>query len=222
MIKGIVYKYTSPSGKMYIGQTINEGKRRATFINLNLKYGGSKIDNARKKHLPENFQYEVLYENWFEDAINSINALDEKEKYFISFFDTYETGYNSTLGGGTSTGYHPNEEVKKKMSEAAKKVVKNDVWKQNISESLTGKKHSAEHIKKSATSHKKKVNMFDLEGNLICTYDSVNDAAIAVGTTKSHISDVIHKRRKTYKKHIYSLVDNNEIYLQFNGITKHI
>lgn len=213
MIKGIIYKYTSPSGKMYIGQTINETKRRCTFLNLKLKYGGSKIDNARKKYLPENFIYEVIYENWFEDAINSINTLDEKEKYFISFFNTYKTGYNSTLGGYTSTGYYPNDEVKKRMSEAAKKVVKTDDWKQNISESLTGKKHSAEHTEKNATAHKKKVNMFDIEGNLICTYDSVNDAATAAGATKSHISDVIHKRRKTYKKHIYSLVDNNEIYI---------
>nr|DAS86287.1 MAG TPA: GIY-YIG nuclease superfamily protein [Bacteriophage sp.]DAV54013.1 MAG TPA: GIY-YIG nuclease superfamily protein [Caudoviricetes sp.] len=28
MIRGIIYKYTSPSGKVYIGQTLNEKKRR--------------------------------------------------------------------------------------------------------------------------------------------------------------------------------------------------
>ena len=27
-MKGIIYKYTSPSGKCYIGQTVNENKRR--------------------------------------------------------------------------------------------------------------------------------------------------------------------------------------------------
>ena len=62
MIKGIIYKYTSPSGKVYIGQTINEYKRRNTFLNLNLKYGGAKVENARKKYLPENFIYEIIYE----------------------------------------------------------------------------------------------------------------------------------------------------------------
>ena len=31
MIRGIIYKYTSPSGKVYIGQTINEKDRRNTF-----------------------------------------------------------------------------------------------------------------------------------------------------------------------------------------------
>ena len=30
MIEGIIYKYTSPSGKVYIGQTIDEQNRRAT------------------------------------------------------------------------------------------------------------------------------------------------------------------------------------------------
>lgn len=47
MIRGIIYKYTSPSGKHYIGQTINENQRRKIFNNLNLAYAGLKIDNAR-------------------------------------------------------------------------------------------------------------------------------------------------------------------------------
>lgn len=31
MIRGIIYKYTSPSGKVYIGQTINERIEENTF-----------------------------------------------------------------------------------------------------------------------------------------------------------------------------------------------
>lgn len=48
-MEGIIYKYVSPSGKVYIGQTIEEKKRRRIFNNLNQSYGGVKIDNARKK-----------------------------------------------------------------------------------------------------------------------------------------------------------------------------
>ena len=33
MIKGIIYKYTSPSGKVYIGQTIDEKDRKKAFFN---------------------------------------------------------------------------------------------------------------------------------------------------------------------------------------------
>lgn len=47
MIRGIIYKYTSPSGKVYIGQTINEKDRRKHFLIQKLSYGGIKIDTAR-------------------------------------------------------------------------------------------------------------------------------------------------------------------------------
>lgn len=33
LIRGVIYKYTSPSGKCYIGQTINEKRRRNDFLN---------------------------------------------------------------------------------------------------------------------------------------------------------------------------------------------
>ena len=48
-MKGIIYKYTSPSNKVYIGQTLNEERRRKEFLNLKKQYGGLKINNARKK-----------------------------------------------------------------------------------------------------------------------------------------------------------------------------
>lgn len=47
MITGIIYRYISPSGKSYIGQTIDEIVRKQFFYNLNCSYGGKKIDNAR-------------------------------------------------------------------------------------------------------------------------------------------------------------------------------
>lgn len=50
MTRGIIYKYTSPSGKSYIGQTINEVQRRYDFRNLNETYAGLKIENARHKY----------------------------------------------------------------------------------------------------------------------------------------------------------------------------
>ena len=48
-MKGFIYKYQSPSGKVYIGQTINEEYRRKKFLNIKKNYAGINIDNARKK-----------------------------------------------------------------------------------------------------------------------------------------------------------------------------
>lgn len=60
MFSGIIYKYTSPSGKVYIGQTRDERKRRSKWFSTGTYYAGSKLENARKKYGPENFEYEVL------------------------------------------------------------------------------------------------------------------------------------------------------------------
>ena len=59
MVKGVIYRYISPDGAVYIGQTINECYRRGLFFNSK-HYGGYKIDKARNEFGPENFIYERL------------------------------------------------------------------------------------------------------------------------------------------------------------------
>ena len=44
---GIIYKYTAPNGKIYIGQTLNEERRRKEFF-TQTKYSGFKFNNAIK------------------------------------------------------------------------------------------------------------------------------------------------------------------------------
>ena len=43
-MRGVIYKYTSPSGKVYIGQTLNEYMRRAMWKNINHPYAGPYIN----------------------------------------------------------------------------------------------------------------------------------------------------------------------------------
>ena len=63
-MKGIIYKYTSPSGKCYIGQTINEDRRklqhkRAAF-NENHKEYDKPFYRALRKYGWDSFEYEVV------------------------------------------------------------------------------------------------------------------------------------------------------------------
>lgn len=37
-MEGIIYKYTSPTGKVYIGQTLDEERRRTEFLNEDVRY----------------------------------------------------------------------------------------------------------------------------------------------------------------------------------------
>lgn len=58
--QGVIYKYTSPSNKHYIGQTINENIRKSHHRITTAK-NGTKFGNAISKYGLENFSYEILF-----------------------------------------------------------------------------------------------------------------------------------------------------------------
>lgn len=55
MITGIIYKYISPSNKVYIGQTINEYERKHAFLTRE-KYAGEKFSMAKAKEVCERYR----------------------------------------------------------------------------------------------------------------------------------------------------------------------
>lgn len=125
MYKGIIYKYTSPSGKCYIGQTIHEKIRRNRFLNIKGTYGSPKIDNARKKYHPKEFVYEVLFEYKSSDKQILREILGEQEIYYISKYDSINNGYNCQLGGI----HFPNtkESIRKTTLKISKRVLQYSV-----------------------------------------------------------------------------------------------
>lgn len=117
---GIIYKYTSPIGLIYIGQATRERRRRQEFQNLNMSYGGNKIDNARHKYSPAAFTYEVLCRLEFVTKEEAQQKLDELEQFYIQKYDSYRNGYNMTLGGYTTLGMKASEETRRKLSKIRK------------------------------------------------------------------------------------------------------
>lgn len=96
---GVIYKVTNLiNGKVYIGQTINFPKRKIKHLSdvkLNKENDTSVFHRAIRKYGEENFSWEILEEI-------SSEELDNREKYWIHFFDSYiehNKGYNMTLGG---------------------------------------------------------------------------------------------------------------------------
>jgi len=111
---GIIYKHTSPSGKSYIGQSINTMEERLRSHISHTKAGNkSRFSDAIRKYGIENFTSEILIETANEN-------LNELEIYYIAKFDTYNNGYNATLGGD-SPGYNLSEKAKESMSKGTKK-----------------------------------------------------------------------------------------------------
>lgn len=181
MIRGIIYKYTSPSGKVYIGQTLNEKKRRQSWFNLNRPYAGPKINAARKKYLPENFEYEVIFriESLIKEEI--IEMLNNKERQYIQLFDSIYNGYNISIGGD-STLHIYSAETKKKISERAKLR-----YKDSCNRHIT-----SEAIKEYYTTHKsvvrKPVLQFSIEGMFIREWESAKAAGEALGIHANRIT----------------------------------
>lgn len=87
-------------------------------MNINKRYGGDKIDAARKKYGPSSFSYEVIERIKFNCSFDATLKLDELESFYIEKYDSYTNGYNMTLGGYTTRGFKFTEEQRAKMSQA--------------------------------------------------------------------------------------------------------
>lgn len=96
---GIIYRYTSPNNKSYIGQTRNECRRRQCWFDISRPYAGKKLEQDRIAFGPENFKYEILFKVESQDEDLLVQTLNEKEQYFINLYNTCNNGYNSNSGG---------------------------------------------------------------------------------------------------------------------------
>jgi hypothetical protein len=104
-MEGIVYGYYQPStNQWYIGQTINKDIRKGSHKGQTIKQN-TKFGKALKEHGFDTFNYEVFETFVSNDIENLKMLLDDKEKEYISSKDSYNNGYNSTLGGRGTLGY---------------------------------------------------------------------------------------------------------------------
>lgn len=88
---GVIYKITNMvNGKAYIGQTVDFQRRKRNHLNATTKYS---IHKAFDKYGIENFEWSIIEDNIPKDK------LDEREIYWIDYYDTYNNGYNETRGG---------------------------------------------------------------------------------------------------------------------------
>ena len=90
-----IYKITKKeNGKSYIGQS-NDIERRFSEHKTKIDIP---IEIAIKKYSADAFDFEVIEEC-------PLDKLDEREKYWIAFYNTYKGfGYNCNEGGGNSRG----------------------------------------------------------------------------------------------------------------------
>ena len=143
MKKGIIYVYFNKAKyekegveKYYVGQTVKTMEERAGKDGKNYHWTNpncnTKFANSIRKWGWNSFEYKILEEVYEED-------LDELEKFYIEYFDSFKNGYNTALGGEGARGYNFSEESKKKLSISSKKRWKNPKEIKRQSEAI--KKH---------------------------------------------------------------------------------
>ena len=127
---GIIYKITSPSNRIYIGQTINSVEKRWTEhiedAHRSYKNHCKVLNKAIRKYGHKNFIIEIVEECRDED-------LDIKEIEYIEKYNSQiPNGMNIKLGG--SNGKH-HETTKKKISESLKGKTVSSETREKLSQS---------------------------------------------------------------------------------------
>lgn len=186
-----IYRFKNlVNGKIYIGQTIVPVRRRLiqhmTFSRPWTKHHKTYFHNALQKYGWNNFDFSVI------EICNSQEELDNREKYWISYYRSNEKpfGYNIESGGKDGRkGLKLSEEHKQKLLEA------------NL-----GKKHKLETIEKRSKTVKslwqndefrnshiniiqnnlkdywnklaKKVYQYTLDGKYVATWNKCEDVII--------------------------------------------
>lgn len=116
---GKIYKYTNLiNGMVYIGQTKQTLEQR-DYNHLRQINDNTYFHRALKKYGRNNFSLELV-----EDNI-PFSDLDEKEKYYINYFDSFYTtgkGYNLTQGGQWGSG---TQKLTIKQADEIKEKIKN-------------------------------------------------------------------------------------------------
>lgn len=160
---GVIYKATCKvSGKSYIGWTNNFKRRKKTHEIDALKGNEAlpKFYRAIRKYGIENFEWKII------DWSSSEEFGKRQEIYWIGRFNTFENGYNSTIGGdgGPVLKGKDNPRFGKPMSSEAKKKSSESHKRENLSDetrlrlSVGHKKENLSEItrKKLSEGHKKK------------------------------------------------------------------
>lgn len=192
-----IYKIESPSGKVYIGQSVNVKKRFNNYRCLDCKQQPT-LYNSLIKYGVENHKFDVIA------YVNGIDALNQSEIAYINLYRRMGYSMLNLKDGGLNAPFP--EHAKKILSELRKGKKRPEL--SGVNNPYYGKKHSDEI--KAIMSAKGKFNklgakngraraiyQYDLNGNLIKEWLTITDASKELNIFRQSISDCLNGRNKT-------------------------
>lgn len=129
---GIIYKYTSPKNKVYIGKTTKENTRISQHKWASKISPKSYFHKAINKYGFENFKYEVIFRISSKNKETLNDLLNEMEKYFIRKYQSNNAKYGYNLTEGGEGLFMPSDSVIEKMREKRKSYVFSNETKKRI------------------------------------------------------------------------------------------
>jgi len=228
MRKGYVYKVTNIiNQKVYIGQTmmsirIRWNRHKNHSIRKNRNDYDVKFHRAIRKYGPDNFIVEQLEEFEANDKKSLLDLLNKSEIAYIEKFDSFNNGYNSTLGGSKGCGrlgklnsqsikikqYTEDGEFIKEWDSIADAARFYNTFDTCIIDCLKGyNKSSAGYVWRYVndpknlpigqieTRKRKIILQYDLNGNFIKEWSSIAEIKRVLNIHPGHIPDVCKGRR---------------------------
>lgn len=188
-----IYKITNiTNNKVYIGQTARTVKERwhehqKNAYQLELK---RPLYHAMRKYGIENFTIEIIEEVADEQTLN------ERETYWIEYYDSYGRGYNATKGGDGSyrIDYEQVIQLYEKLQNAAEVARQMNICVDSVRDTLHRSGISMLSAGEISASRGTKIDQLDKKTlQVIKTFNSLREAAMEVkgkgGGVISHIHD---------------------------------
>jgi group I intron endonuclease len=191
-----IYKITNPKGKIYIGQSVNLKKRKRNYSLLSQTKGQPLIHHSILKYGWENHKFEIIEEC-------SIEELNQKEIYWMSFFNCIEEGLNLKEGGYNIGKHHPQTIIKMRNTKLNKKQPWSVPQATLMGKANKGKIRTEEFKNNIRLNNSKPVLQYDKQGNFIKKWECGFDAARFLGKQNSAISECCYGKRKTAYNYIW-------------------
>lgn len=235
MYEGYIYKITNKvNGKCYIGQTIQSIEKRynqhikSSMLNNN---NSMALPKAIRKYGIENFEVCELYKVQTESQQELSSELNRLEIDAIKEFKSMitENGYNISIGGNNVTQQSKTmvdkysidgiliDTYESAIDACRKNSIKDDGYR-NILSCCAGKKriaygyiwrYSGEHFDKYRTKKAIRENIpidvYDLNGNLLCSFDDIYDPIGVLDgiVNKQEICECCKGAKSCYKRYVF-------------------
>ena len=193
-----IYKITSPSKKIYIGQSRDILKRWNEYKRYDCR-SQIKLFHSIKKYGAINHLFDLV-------CVCDKGELNEKEKYYVDLYQTFNSEYGLNLrdGGGACakqapesikksakkrTGRKRSLETRKKISLAKLGTKQSQSTKNKRIAAHIGRKNTPNTIEKMRTTAKNKsIIVYDENNNTQAIYRSISEASRTTGYSIAAIS----------------------------------